>query len=33
MTYNGVKYEAKWWTRGDQPDVSSVWTNKGSACQ
>lgn len=25
VTYNGVKYKAKWWTRGEQPDQSDVW--------
>ncbi|MCW8328612.1 glycosyl hydrolase family 18 protein [Photobacterium sp. SDRW27] len=25
VTYNGVKYTAKWWTKGEQPGSSSVW--------
>ncbi|UXI04363.1 glycosyl hydrolase family 18 protein [Photobacterium sp. TY1-4] len=25
VVYNGVKYKAKWWTRGEQPDTSDVW--------
>ncbi|OAN11532.1 chitinase [Photobacterium jeanii] len=25
VTYNGVKYTAKWWTKGEQPGTSAVW--------
>ncbi|TQV86554.1 glycosyl hydrolase family 18 protein [Aliikangiella coralliicola] len=25
VLYDGKIYRAKWWTRGDQPDVSNVW--------
>lgn len=25
VVYNGLKYKAKWWTRGEQPDTSDVW--------
>ncbi len=25
VTYNGLKYKAKWWTKGEQPDQSNVW--------
>ena len=25
VTYNGVKYKAKWWTKGERPDQSMVW--------
>lgn len=25
VTYNGLVYEAKWWTKGDTPGVSDVW--------
>jgi len=24
-SYNGNEYEAKWWTKGERPDISSVW--------
>jgi chitinase len=24
-SYNGITYEAKWWTQGDQPDLSGEW--------
>lgn len=24
-SYNGSEYEAKWWTKGERPDISSVW--------
>lgn len=24
-TYNGIIYEAKWWTQGDRPDLSGEW--------
>ncbi|OJG26232.1 hypothetical protein RU98_GL000734 [Enterococcus caccae] len=23
--YNGIEYEARWWTRGDKPGISDVW--------
>lgn len=26
VSYNGVSYEAKWWTQGDSPDQSEVWS-------
>ncbi|WP_051287397.1 S8 family serine peptidase [Paenibacillus taiwanensis] len=33
VTYNGVKYQAKWWTQNDRPDLKSgpndVWTVLG----
>lgn len=25
VVYNGVKYKAKWWTKGDKPGQSDVW--------
>ncbi len=25
VTYNGKKYKAKWWTKGEAPDKSDVW--------
>ncbi|MEC1178004.1 lytic polysaccharide monooxygenase [Metasolibacillus meyeri] len=25
VTYNGVTYQAKWWTQGDQPGKAQVW--------
>ncbi|MEJ2766420.1 glycosyl hydrolase family 18 protein [Photobacterium sp. MCCC 1A19761] len=25
VVYNGMKYKAKWWTRGEQPGTSDVW--------
>ncbi|MDM5206093.1 lytic polysaccharide monooxygenase [Cytobacillus kochii] len=25
VIYNGLTYEAQWWTKGDQPGISSVW--------
>ncbi|UFJ39134.1 fibronectin type III domain-containing protein [Brevibacillus humidisoli] len=25
VTYNGIIYEAKWWTQGEQPDQSGEW--------
>lgn len=25
ITYQGVDYEAKWWTQGDKPGSSDVW--------
>ncbi|MGL5149873.1 MAG: glycosyl hydrolase family 18 protein [Clostridium sp.] len=25
VTHNGVKYKAKWWTRGEEPGKASVW--------
>ena len=25
VEYNGKYYKAKWWTRGEQPDISIVW--------
>lgn len=33
VAYNGVKYQAKWWTQGDNPSASGpwdVWTNLGA---
>ncbi|WP_165861147.1 fibronectin type III domain-containing protein [Paenibacillus paeoniae] len=24
-SYGGIEYEAKWWTRGDRPDLSGIW--------
>ncbi|GKU78317.1 fibronectin type III domain-containing protein [Paenibacillus sp. L3-i20] len=24
-SYSGNEYEARWWTRGERPDISSVW--------
>lgn len=34
VSHNGVKYEAKWWTQGQDPAANSgpdgVWINKGS---
>ncbi len=32
VSYKGFEYTNKWWTQGNQPDVSDVWT-KGAACQ
>lgn len=25
VSYNGLEYQAKWWTQGESPDTSSVW--------
>lgn len=25
VSYNGLEYQAKWWTQGELPDVSNVW--------
>ena len=25
VTHQGNKYEAKWWTQGDEPGVADVW--------
>ncbi len=25
VKYNGKRYTAKWWTRGNQPDISNAW--------
>ncbi|MCY9543050.1 carbohydrate-binding protein [Paenibacillus alvei] len=25
VTYQGLEYEAKWWTQGDKPGSSDVW--------
>jgi chitinase len=25
VSYNGIIYEAKWWTQGEQPDLSGEW--------
>ncbi|MDQ6419014.1 fibronectin type III domain-containing protein [Paenibacillus sp. LHD-117] len=25
VSYNGTEYESKWWTQGDQPDLSGQW--------
>ncbi|WP_028545867.1 lytic polysaccharide monooxygenase [Paenibacillus taiwanensis] len=25
VTHNGLEYEAKWWTQGDEPGASDVW--------
>ncbi len=32
VSYNGIKYENKWWTRNEDPSVNSsgVWINKGA---
>ncbi|QDZ16980.1 hypothetical protein FPZ11_17355 [Humibacter ginsenosidimutans] len=30
MSYNGDNYTAKWWTQGETPGVSSVWTDAGA---
>ncbi|MGL4521122.1 MAG: carbohydrate-binding protein, partial [Bacilli bacterium] len=28
VTYNGVTYTAKWWSKGDEPGKSDVWSAK-----
>ncbi|MDO0875449.1 lytic polysaccharide monooxygenase [Carnobacterium divergens] len=25
VMYNGLEYKARWWTQGEQPDISDVW--------
>ncbi|WP_282956923.1 carbohydrate-binding protein [Enterococcus quebecensis] len=25
VTYKGTNYQAKWWTRGEEPGKSPVW--------
>lgn len=29
VSYNGVKYENKWWTQNEEPSTHDVWANKG----
>ncbi|WP_309303864.1 lytic polysaccharide monooxygenase [Brevibacillus laterosporus] len=33
VIYEGVEYEAQWWTRGDRPDSTDVWKQVGDALQ
>lgn len=30
VSYNGIKYRAQWWTKGDIPGTNSVWLNLGT---
>lgn len=30
VSYNGDNYTARWWTQGETPGVSSVWTDAGA---
>ncbi|MGL5948877.1 MAG: carbohydrate-binding protein, partial [Aeromonas sp.] len=29
--HNGRRWEAKWWTQGDEPGKADVWVDKGAA--
>ncbi|MBC2184174.1 chitin-binding protein [Listeria sp. FSL L7-0233] len=31
--YKGVPYTAKWWTKGNAPDISDVWKNESTELQ
>ncbi|QAY66994.1 lytic polysaccharide monooxygenase [Paenibacillus protaetiae] len=31
VTYNGIAYKAGWWTQGERPDISDVWTPVSSS--
>lgn len=31
VSYQGRKYRAKWWTKGDTPGISDVWEEIGTA--
>ncbi|GIO01184.1 lytic polysaccharide monooxygenase [Brevibacillus laterosporus] len=33
VIYEGVEYEAQWWTRGDRPDSTDVWKQMGDVIQ
>ncbi|MGG0756907.1 lytic polysaccharide monooxygenase [Brevibacillus laterosporus] len=33
VIYEGVEYEAQWWTSGDRPDSSDVWKQVGDVVQ
>ncbi|MBG9786533.1 lytic polysaccharide monooxygenase [Brevibacillus laterosporus] len=33
VIYEGVEYEAQWWTSGDRPDNSDVWKQVGDVVQ